>query len=180
MAAAIIATNLAAGHHDASPTCSAHPPPLHLQPSFTTINNGAAAAAAPPSASPSQPPSSIFITSPAAVQRIQSRQPPSTPPHHFVHAPTRPAHSFPSRRPPFTFQHLHCRSASANSNINAVLPSATATQLRNSAPLHPRSAAIATAHLTGTTVIHAVAEHQPFKPPQLHHAGKRCWSKATE
>ncbi|QCD89202.1 hypothetical protein DEO72_LG4g141 [Vigna unguiculata] len=41
-----------------------------------------------------------------------------TPPHHFVHAPARPAHSSPSRRPPFTFQHLHCRSASANNNIN--------------------------------------------------------------
>ncbi|QCD90009.1 hypothetical protein DEO72_LG4g961 [Vigna unguiculata] len=104
-------------------------------------------------------------------------RPPSTPPHHFVHALARPAHSSPSRRPPFTFQHLHCRSASANSNINAVPPSATATQLRNSAPLHPRSAATVAAATPPSSFTPAPARlvpTAPFKPrqprqPQLHH-----------
>ncbi|QCE10645.1 hypothetical protein DEO72_LG10g1876 [Vigna unguiculata] len=78
-----------------------HPLPLHLQPSFTTINNGAAAAAAPPSSS---------IKSRRAPAPCRNQQPPicicTSRRHSSVSAPVR-VDKLPEYNNNGSHQHLH-------------------------------------------------------------------------
>jgi len=96
------------------------------------------------------------------------------------------------REPP---AHLH-RSSAHHLNQAVTTESFPAT---TSTPLHPRSAATAAAHLTGTTVIHAAADREPapatphtnatatavrLRPPQFRqhhlHVGEAAPSRTTK